>query len=305
MMPAMLKPAFSTVTCPEWLLREVADRALGLGFEAVELRTFGDDSRRFACDPALSGESKTRATFLEKGVEILSLGTSVRFDEPVWPPVVGHFSDHVERSVREGKAAVDLAVGLECPLVRVFGFEFPTREKRASAIARIAERLVKVVDHADKSGVRVVVENGGSFLTAAELRELIARVNHPLLGAGYCNLTAMLAGEDPVEGVRALGDLLWLARIKDSKNGVPCELGTGSGRCEAFVRELVAQRFQGPLVYEWDRAWDTSLASAETVLPVASRTIFGWLRSAVTGAGASAPTAPAAGSSSAAAGRGR
>ncbi|MBY0312779.1 MAG: sugar phosphate isomerase/epimerase, partial [Phycisphaerales bacterium] len=199
-MSMMLKPAFSTVACPDWLLREVAERALKLGFEAVELRTFGDDSRRFACDPAMTGEAKVRSMFLERGVEISSLATGVRFDEPVWPPVVGYFSDHVERAVREGKRAVDLAVGLECPLVRVFGFEFPAREKRAAAISRIARRLGKVVDHADKSGVRVVVENGGSFATADELLELIAAVNQ-----GYFCKTGEFVG--PVDsGVAAAND---------------------------------------------------------------------------------------------------
>lgn len=289
-MSMMLKPAFSTVACPDWLLREVAERALKLGFEAVELRTFGDDSRRFACDPAMTGEAKVRSMFLERGVEISSLATGVRFDEPVWPPVVGYFSDHVERAVREGKRAVDLAVGLECPLVRVFGFEFPAREKRAAAISRIARRLGKVVDHADKSGVRVVVENGGSFATADELLELIAAVNHPLLGASYCNATAMSVGEDPADGVKKLGDKLWLARIKDVKDGAPCLLGHGTMRCEAYVRALIGQQFGGPVVFEWDRAWSPEVlaAGAEDALGLASRTMFGWMGATGTGLGTAA-----------------
>lgn len=280
----MLKPAFSTVACPDWLLRDVAERAQRCGFEAVELRTFGDDSRRFACDPALSGESKVRAMFLEKGLDVVSLATGLRFDEPVWPPVVGHFSDHGERPVREGKAAVDLAVGLECPLVRVFGFEFPARETRSAAIARIADRLGMVVDHADKSGVRVVLENGGSFSTAEEMLELIARVNHPLLGASYCNATALKVGEDPVEGVKALGDRLWLARIKDLRDGTPCLLGQGTQHCEAFVRALIGTQFHGPLVFEWDRAWSPEIAGAEEALTHASRTLYSWLGATSTGA---------------------
>lgn len=295
----MLKPAFSTVACPEWTLRTVAAQALDLGFEAVELRTFGDDSRRFACDPALSDEAKTRTLFLGRGVEILSLGSSVRFDEPVWPPVLGLFSDKRERSVREGKRAVDLAVGLECPLVRVFGFEHPGREARRTALPRIAARLRMVCDHADKSGVRPVLENGGSFPTAPDLLEVIAAVDHPLLGACYCNATAALSGEDPAAGLAILGDRLLLARVKDVKDGRPCLLGEGAMKAEPFVRALAASGFRGPLVFEWDRAWVPDLAPPDQVLRHASRAMYAWAggapESVITPAPAAGRKSPMAG----------
>ena len=172
----MLKPTFSTVACPELPLRAVAELAERHGFEGVELRTFGDDSRRFACDPALTAEEKTRTLFASRGVEVLSLATSCRFDATIFPPVIGHVIADTERSIREAKHAIDLAVRLECPYVRVFAFEIAPREKPAVATARIAERLRKVCDHADKTGARIVLENGGSFETAVQLRDLIGSV---------------------------------------------------------------------------------------------------------------------------------
>ncbi len=273
----MLKPAFSTVACPEWTLTQVAERALALGFEAVELRTFGDASRRFACDPALTSEPKTRAMFRQRGVETMVLATGVRFDEPIWPPVLGVFGSAAERSVREGKRAIDLAVGIECPLVRVFAFEYPARESRKGALRRITDRLRMVVDHADKSGVRVAIENGGSFATAAELMEIIGGIGHPLLGASYSQATGVQHGEDPAEAVELLGEKLWVARIKDAKDGMPVALGEGELACQDFVRNLMSAGFDGPLVYEWDRAWVPGLAGAEEALAQASRTMWGWL----------------------------
>lgn len=273
----MLKPAFSTVACPEWTLTQVAERALALGFEAVELRTFGDDSKKFACDPAMTSESKTRAMFRERGVEPLVLATGVRFDEPIWPPVVGVFGSAAEKSIREGKRAIDLAVGIECPLVRVFAFEYPAREARKAALKRITDRLRLVVDHADKSGVQVAIENGGSFATAIQLMEIIGSINHPLLGASYSQAVGVQHGEDPAEAVRLLGDKLWIARIKDAKDGTPVPLGEGELACQEFVRNLTAAKFEGPLVFEWDRAWVPGLAGAEETLAAASRTMWGWL----------------------------
>lgn len=291
----MLKPAFSTVACPDWTLTQVIDRAVSLGFEAIELRTFGDASNRLACDPALTSEAKARNMMRERGVEPICLATGVRFDEPIWPPVVGVFFSGAEKSVREGKRAIDLAVGLECPLVRVFGFEYPARESKKAAFKRIGDRLRLVADRADKSGVRIAVENGGSFPGAADLAELIDEIKSPLLGASYSLATGAQWGDKPADAVRLLGDRLWLARIKDAKGGTPCPLGHGDLPCRAFVDALLASKFDGPLVFEWDRAWLPDLAPADQALSEASRTIWSWLGGTVEAKPAPAPTRAAAG----------
>ncbi|MBC7835355.1 MAG: sugar phosphate isomerase/epimerase [Phycisphaerales bacterium] len=273
----MIKPAFSTVACLDWTLDKVAAAAAQWGFEAVELRTFGPDSRVGACDPALTDEDKVRSLFGARGVEILSLATSMRFDAPIRPPIIGLAISDTERSVREGKRAVDMAVGLECPLIRVFGFESPAREKRGPTIARIAKRLSMVVDHAHRTGVRLVLENAGDFATAPEMLRVIDAVGSPLLGAAYSIAPAFAHGEQPRDGIELLGDRLWLARIKDTRAGLPVALGEGELPCHEMVCALVDAKFSGPLVFEWDRAWIPGLESPETMLPRAARTLYNWV----------------------------
>lgn len=272
----MLKTAFSTVACPEWTLSQVARAAADFGYEGVELRTFGSGSTEFACDPALTGSEKLRAMFTEAGVDMACLATSVSFDEPIRPPVIGRVKD-TEAPVRAAKWAIDLAAQVECPLVRVFAFERVGREKHASALARIVERLALAVDGARNTGVRVVLENGGSFPRAADTLEIIDRVGSPLLGAAYSMAIAVEAGEDPVEGLRVLGDRVWTTKIKDRRpDGQPAPLGTGELPCRAFVRALMESGYRGWLVYEWDRAWIPGLDPAHLVLPSALRRIYEW-----------------------------
>lgn len=274
----MIKPAFSTVACPEWTLDQVSASAARYGFEAVELRTFGDRGTRLACDPALTSEDKTREMFHATGIEILSLGTSVSFEEPINPPVIGLALGDTERTVRAAKRAIDLAVLLECPFVRVFGFEVPEREKRNSAVDRITRRLRQVADHAQKTGVRIVVENGGAFSRASELAELINTVGSPLVGASYSLATGVEAGDDVAAAVQTLKGRLWVARIKDvDAHGKPCVPGQGRLPCRQFVGELMGAGFDGPLVFEWDRLWLADLAPAETVLPVTAKQLFHWM----------------------------
>jgi sugar phosphate isomerase/epimerase len=273
----MFKIAFSTVACPEWVLPDVARAAAEWGFQGVELRTFGYGSTEFACDPALTAAEKVRGIFAEFGVEQAVLASGVAFDEPVRPPVLGWALD-TERTVRDAKSIIELSRRIQCPLVRVFGFEVPEREKRVTATRRIIARLKLAVDAARNTGVRLVVENGGSFSTAADLVELIDGAGSPLLGACYSAAVARDAGEDPSEGAALLAGRLWVAKVKDRNpgGGYPCLIGDGEMGVPAFVQSLSRQHFKGWVVVEWDRAWLPQLPPAQAVLPESARRLFEW-----------------------------
>ncbi|MGD9689574.1 MAG: sugar phosphate isomerase/epimerase family protein [Phycisphaerales bacterium] len=274
----MLQPAFSTVACPERSMSEVFELAAQAGFLGVELRTFGAASRGPSSDPALTAPEKVRALVDRFGVRVCSLGTSCRFDEPVWPPVIGWAIADVERSIREAKWHIDLAIALESPLVRVFAFDPPPRESTRSATARIAQRLKLVVGHAFRTGVRVSIENGGRFATAARLMAIIDAVDSPLLGVSYNVAVAAAAGEAPEHGLNVLGDRLLSLRVKDFKGEEACALGDG----DVPVREAVTRAARAgasvPVIVEWDRAWIPGLAPADKVLGKSAERLFGWMK---------------------------
>ncbi|MGQ0626918.1 MAG: sugar phosphate isomerase/epimerase family protein [Phycisphaerales bacterium] len=273
----MITPAFSTVACPEWPLEAVFDAGKRWGFLGVELRTFGDGSRQFACDPALTDPTKIRGMAERSGLGVVSLATGTRFDARMNPPVVGELLGDPEAPVREAKRAIDLAASIECPLVRVFGFEAATTEKVSVAAARIAARLAKVVDHAHRTGVRVAIENGGSFMRSSELAGIIDTVASPLLGACYNVAAGQHAGESPEAAFNVLGDRLWSVRVKDLKAGVPCGLGEGNVPVRPALDRLASIGFKGPVIFEYDRAWITGLPASEGVLAEGARFLFAGL----------------------------
>jgi len=273
----MLKLAFSTVACPDWTIEEVAERAEQYDFDGVELRTFGDGGAQFACEPALTGEAKLRRIFGSDGLEICSLGSSLRFDEPVWPPApLGYIFGDFERPVKEAKPVVNLASAIGCPLVRVFGCEGRPTESRKTLVKRISERLKLVCDHARHTGVSVAFENNGDFGRAEQAMEVIEKVNSPLLGCCYSLVGGMAAGDDFHGAIDTLGSKLMLARVKDLKDGRPVELGEGDLPCREFVETLRTSAYTGWLVYEWDAAWIPDLQPAEEVLPQAAATLGRW-----------------------------
>jgi sugar phosphate isomerase/epimerase len=271
----MIRPAFSTVACADWPLDRIAARCKQWGFPGIELRTFGDASREFACDPALTDALKIRRMFHEAGTQIVSLATSIGFDEPIRPPVIGNAIGDTERTVRAAKRAIDLAISIECPLVRVFGFEIHHAEPRKSALARIVARLKRVVDHAHRTGVRVVLENAGGFATSSSIIEIIDEVNSPLLGACFNIANAHVAGEDPGIGVANLGDRLLSLRVKDVRDGKPVPMGTGEVDWKGAIQAAARTELDEVLVYEWDRAWVPGLAEPDDVLPNAAKMLLG------------------------------
>ncbi len=273
----MFKTAFSTVACPDWTLEQVCRCGADWGYDGVELRTFGPSSAGFASDPALTSAEKVRRVVGQAGLEAAVISTGVGFAEPIRPLLIGRVISDTERSVREAKSAIDLAASIECPLVRVFGFEYPASEKRRSALRRVVERLSQAADGARHSGVRLVLENGGSFSTAEDVAEVLAGVNSDLVGAAYSIAVGHLAGDEPDEAVRLLGDKLWVYKLKDrDKDQQPCLIGRGGIPCRAAVGALAGAGFKGWVSVEWDRAWVPGVAGAETVLPDAIKRVYEW-----------------------------
>lgn len=276
-----MKLAFSTVAMPDWTLERVIDLAARVDVDGVELRTFGDCSDHFTPEPCLSSFPKIRSLFADAGLVPACLATSITFDAPVKPPVLGRLWTDYELPVKHTKRMIEVATQIECPMVRVFGFELPARESRRSGLRRIVDRLQLAAACARNTGVRLVIENGGSFPTAEDLAEIIDRTASPLVEAAYSPAVAQAVGEDPIDGVDLLGDRLASVKIKDFAGTTPVLIGRGEMRCQETVARLGQRGFGGWIVVEWDRMWLRQLAEPEQVIPQAVDAVAEWYYAAV------------------------
>jgi len=288
-----MKPAFSTIACPDWTLDRIVPFARDAGYAGVELRSFGQtgggqSGSDLACEPCFTGAQKLRELFEHQGVEPACIATSIRYDQIVFPPIIGRVIGDFDRPVRETKLAVETAASIECPFVRVFAFELE-HESRANGLRRIIQRLELAATTARNTGTRLLLENGGSFPTGADIREIIDRIASPFLAAAYNPAVAWAAGEDPTQGVRTLGAALENVKLRDmligdpetGKPGQPAPLGEGDLDLggigiEGFVGKLASTGFDGWITYEHDRLWWPGLGDPEELLRDAASKIYRW-----------------------------
>ena len=144
-------------------------------------------------------------------------------------------------------------------------------------IEEATARLMQVADHAHRTGVKVAVENGGSFERAADVAGLLDEVGSSLVGACYNVAVGHEAGEAATAAFNVLGDNLWAVRVQDFAHGKPCRLGAGGVPVRAAVERLAAIGYSGPVIYEHDRAWLAGLEPAEQVLPAGAAFLYGVL----------------------------
>jgi sugar phosphate isomerase/epimerase len=108
---------------------------------------------------------------------------------------------------------------------------------------------------------------------SATVADIMVAVPHSALRAVWDIGNAFAAGEDPAEGLRALGPHLGYVHVKDGTlSGGQwrlTQLGQGQVPLGRIIRGLLAAGYQGGLTVEWERAWHPELEPAETALPVA------------------------------------
>jgi sugar phosphate isomerase/epimerase len=275
-----MKIAFSTTVCPGWTLDQAIETASELGYLGLEMRSFLEPDSAMMCDPMRMEPSEVQAKFEHAGITALTLATGVKFDKPIFPPVIGHVFVNEEEGVSDAKAFVDFADRAGIKYVRVYGFQLPAIEPRAWGIRRVGERLQLAAQTARNTDTRLLIENGGSFARASDLLELIDAYPNQWLGVCYNIKAAKLAGECPVEGVRLLKDHLHCVKITDVDNEHhPVLLGDGVIPCRKVVAALDEMGFGGWIVYKYPKLWvHEDGRDPRKVLTHASDTLYEWMK---------------------------
>jgi sugar phosphate isomerase/epimerase len=266
-----MKLAFSTLGCPAWSLDQILAAAREGGYDGVEWRGYREEMELPRASIFTGAARKeTRQRFRDAGLDFACLSSSVRLSDP---------APEAQRRERDSlEAYAELAAFLGSRLVRVFGGNLSSGERRGEALPRMAAFLRELGDVAAAHGVTVVLETHDAFSTGAQVAALLRLADHPAVGALWDLHHPYREGEAPEETVQVLAPFLRHAHVKDSRDGRYCLMGEGDVPLGAMIGLLRARGYEGWISVEWEKRWHPEIADPEEVFPQYARCLRELLR---------------------------
>lgn len=241
------------------------------GFAGIELTGLAEDG---SVSLLLRDAAGAKKAVDEAGLLVCALGTTIRLhhaDEGLW-----------QRAKLSAERAVEMAVLLGAPVVRVFGQSVGRGEGRSPVISRIGARLRVLARRAQEiSGgkVTVAVQNGGasgSFVNAKEMWMITEVANDPKAGVVWDAGEAELVHESPALSVPTLNTRIHLVHVWDNKGQVrkAVPLGEGELKGQMLVTRLRGLGYGGWIVYAPPA--DPAETDVEKKLETAMATLKKW-----------------------------
>lgn len=258
----MYKLAYTTLACPDWTWEQILERTREYGYQGLELRGVEGEMDLTRARPFTPANlAATKRELADRGLPVCCLDTSVRLHET-----------DASASLDEGRRHIDLAAELGSPHVRVFGDRIPEGEPRESVLERVASGLIALGQHAEGTGVQVLLESHGDFSRSEDLAETLARAQHPNVGVLWdVHHPFRFQGEPVSETYNRLREWIRHTHLKDSR-ATPegpryCLVGQGDVPLEEVLRLLREGGYDGWLSFEWEKKWHPEIEAPEAALP--------------------------------------
>ncbi len=144
----------------------------------------------------------------ETGLKVASYSTSNNFANPD--------AEARQADVEKMRRAIDMAVRLEAPIVRVFAGDLAEGVSYDEARAWIVEGLQAAAPYAQEKGVRLALENHGLMAgRGQQVKELIHSVGSETLGSTFDCGNFLLVNDTPEEAIEVLLPLVYHVHFKD------------------------------------------------------------------------------------------
>lgn len=223
----MIKLATMTSVCPDWSIDQIIDSMKRNGYSGLEPRAGWGHKSGIEPDMAPAQRDAVRAQFEKAGLSICCIATGARFatEDPT----------ELQKYIDETNAAIDLAADLGAPVIRTFG---GARGKGELfwIVNRTAEAYKRVMDHAAKRGVIVMLETHDEWCVSAQVRAVVEKVNHPNIGVLWDLMHTQRFMEKTEETMNTIGHLTKHLHAHDGSyntvNGRIDTVGLGDGQID-------------------------------------------------------------------------
>ena len=167
----MLPLSFTTLGCPSWSLREIAENAAEMGYDAVDFRGL-QDALDITERPEFNQDlNATKHLLKDQGLAVSGIATSARF------AVVD--VDELEANMDEARRNLALAAELKAPVLRVYGGRQPAGHTADPILPTLVENLRSIGDEAEEFGVTLALETHDDWTDSTVFARLMREVDHP------------------------------------------------------------------------------------------------------------------------------
>ncbi len=261
----MFKLGFSTIGCPDYTVDQVVALAKDHGYAGIEIR-FLHGTVDLLSLPELSPEGlpDTRRRFADAGIDVVSIGTSVRMNS---------LDTEARNKARElAQANLAIAEGLGAKYLRVFGGPLPPDQDRDKTLDAIASGLGEIADMTAAEGIESLIETHDDFCKADSILDLYRRGASARLGVLWDTLHSYRHGDSGAETWGKLGDRIKLVHVKDAYTATPTKFdfaltGEGNVPVDLFLDILKAADYRGYVNFEWEKGWHKEIAEPEVAMP--------------------------------------
>ncbi|MCG3181347.1 MAG: hypothetical protein BIFFINMI_03734 [Phycisphaerae bacterium] len=254
---------FSTLACPEWDLQSILAHAAEFGYDGVDFYNLGGETD-LPAQPAFSTEAaRTREQFAAAGLAVVALSCSAAFDQAR--------KRKAAAAMDQARRYMDAAAAVGARFVRVLATEQAETGDEPARLARAADRLGELADHATDVGVRLVVENVGSFARCESMWWLMERVANPRVGVCWNPVAGLDAVQKPSKVIPTLGSRIHYVKVRNVKVGGDnafryAPLDAGDLNFKHAIELLRGVGYDGFLCFELERLWNLRLAEQGATL---------------------------------------
>lgn len=256
-----MKLSFTTLGCPNWSWKQIVDNAAAYGYRGIELR--GVEGEIYLPKVSYFSDINLKDTLnylKEKNIEIVCLGSSVNFHDPL----------NYEEKLNEAKDYLELAEKMGVRYIRIFGDRIPDPSKREETLDNIARGLEQVYKMCEGRNVIPLLEVHGSINNVQVFKDIFKRFTHPKFSVIWDIMHSHVSSEDTdMEFFGFIRPYIRHVHIKDcywsdaEREWKLCKIGEGDLPIPMFCNLLAATNYDGYLSLEWEKKWHPELSEPE------------------------------------------
>ena len=238
--------SFMSFSCPELTLDEMLALAKRVGYDGIEPRIDSGHKHGIEVKAKEAVRAEVRRKAEESGIALCCVATSCRYADAD--------ASNAQEKADYTRRCIDLAADVGAPRLRVFGGQIPEGVSREKAIEAVAESLGSVADHAADRGVVVCMETHDDWCAPGHVAEVMARVDHPAIGANWDIMHPVRRGDATMDGAfEALKPWIRHLHIHDGsgETGELVPIGEGIIDHRRAIELLLTLPYDGYLSGEW------------------------------------------------------